>query len=294
METPQKEKVEVFSVIGDEPARNASKSEASVSARTDMPDEDKVPILAWQSEAGGEKSWSVDKYQLMVSLSIVSVVVIMGGIVWLASGASQNNTSGANPLPTGELKFDSKKDVEGASTYQQDIPYPSVKGSKPLRPNKATTANPPSQSPKATPTTKPGSPTSTPAPTQSSSSNPTATPVPPTPTPYVITELKIEDITVGQGEGVKNGDNIRIHYTGTLTNGTKFDSSYDRGTPFETKIGVGQVIEGWDKGVVGMKVGGKRKLSIPADMAYGANPPSGSNIPPNSPLIFEMELIEIK
>lgn len=257
-EQPEKEKVEVFSVIGSE-----------------------------------EKSWSVDKYQLYVGLSIVSVIAIMGGIVWLASGGTPT-ASGANPLPTGELKFDEKKDVEGTST-QQELPYPSVRGSNPLRPGKATTANPPAQTSKPTPTTKPGSPapTATPTPNQSQSANPTATPVPATPTIVAVTELKIEDITVGTGEGVKNNDTVRIHYTGTLTNGTKFDSSYDRGTPFETKIGVGQVIEGWDKGVIGMKVGGKRKLSIPANMAYGANPPS-NNIPANAALIFEMELIEIK
>lgn len=106
------------------------------------------------------------------------------------------------------------------------------------------------------------------------------------------TELKIEDIKEGSGSAVKSGDTIIIHYKGTLTDGTKFDSSYDRGEPFETQIGVGQVIEGWDKGVVGMKQGGKRKLTIPPDMAYGEQ--STGSIPPNSTLIFEVELIGIK
>jgi FKBP-type peptidyl-prolyl cis-trans isomerase len=105
-------------------------------------------------------------------------------------------------------------------------------------------------------------------------------------------ELKIEDITVGDGQEVKSGDTVEINYTGTLTDGTKFDSSYDRGKPFETKIGVGQVIEGWDKGVVGMKVGGKRKLTIPPSMGYGDQ--SAGSIPPNSTLIFEVELLGIK
>ena len=106
-------------------------------------------------------------------------------------------------------------------------------------------------------------------------------------------QLKIEDIKVGTGREVKSGDIVSIHYLGTLTNGQKFDSSYDRKQPFETQIGVGQVIEGWDKGVVGMKVGGKRKLTIPPAMAYGSQG-AGDVIPPNSTLIFEVELIGIK
>ncbi len=104
--------------------------------------------------------------------------------------------------------------------------------------------------------------------------------------------LKIEDIKVGTGKEVKSGDTVVINYTGTLQNGTKFDSSYDRGQPFETQIGTGQVIKGWDLGVVGMKVGGKRKLIIPPDLGYGAQ--SVGSIPPNSTLIFEVELIDIK
>src|SRR6266480_4127182 len=82
--------------------------------------------------------------------------------------------------------------------------------------------------------------------------------------------LKREDIAVGTGQEVKNGDTVVINYIGTLPDGTKFDSSYDRNQPFETQIGVGQVIKGWDLGVVGMKVGGKRKLTIPPSLGYGA------------------------
>jgi FKBP-type peptidyl-prolyl cis-trans isomerase len=108
-----------------------------------------------------------------------------------------------------------------------------------------------------------------------------------------IKELKIEDIKVGTGPAVKSGDTIVINYKGTLVDGTQFDSSYDRGQPFETQIGVGRVIAGWDEGVIGMQVGGKRKLTIPADKAYGAQGMPGT-IPPNSPLIFELELITIK
>lgn len=106
-------------------------------------------------------------------------------------------------------------------------------------------------------------------------------------------KLIIEDIAVGNGADVKSGDKISIHYLGTLENGNKFDSSYDRGQPFETIIGVGQVIRGWDEGVLGMKVGGKRKLIIPFDLAYGERGIPGV-IPPKSTLIFEVELLNIK
>lgn len=106
-------------------------------------------------------------------------------------------------------------------------------------------------------------------------------------------QLKIEDIKVGEGKQVSAGDTVLMHYSGTLTDGTKFDSSYDRGEPFETRIGVGQVIQGWDMGVPGMKVGGKRKLTIPPSLGYGATG-AGDVIPPNATLIFEVELVEIK
>lgn len=105
-------------------------------------------------------------------------------------------------------------------------------------------------------------------------------------------ELKIEDTKVGTGREVKSGDTVVIHYLGTLPNGTKFDSSYDRGQPFETKIGTGQVIKGWDLGVVGMKVGGKRKLTIPPSLGYGQQ--AVGTIPANSTLIFEVELLDVK
>ncbi|MDD2823421.1 MAG: FKBP-type peptidyl-prolyl cis-trans isomerase [Candidatus Daviesbacteria bacterium] len=106
-------------------------------------------------------------------------------------------------------------------------------------------------------------------------------------------KLIVEDIEVGKGEEVKGGDYISIHYLGTLENGTKFDSSYDRGDPFKTRIGVGQVIEGWDMGVIGMKKGGKRKLTIPSSLAYGESG-AGGVIPPNATLIFEVELMDIE
>lgn len=108
-----------------------------------------------------------------------------------------------------------------------------------------------------------------------------------------ITELKIEDIEVGTGKECKSGDTVVMHYTGTFDDGEKFDSSVDRGLPFETKIGVGRVIKGWDQGVPGMKVGGKRKLYIPYTLAYGEQG-AGNSIPPLADLIFDVELLDIK
>ena len=102
-----------------------------------------------------------------------------------------------------------------------------------------------------------------------------------------------EDIKVGKGPEAKSGDRVAVHYTGTLLDGTKFDSSRDRGEPFEFALGAGQVIKGWDLGVAGMKKGGKRKLTIPGDLAYGktGSPPK---IPPDATLVFDVELMEIK
>ena len=108
-----------------------------------------------------------------------------------------------------------------------------------------------------------------------------------------VKELKIDDLKVGEGVEVKSGDTISINYKGTLLDGTEFDSSYKRNKPFETKIGVGQVIQGWDQGILGLKVGGKRKLTIPSSLGYGPKG-SGASIPPNAGLVFEVELMSIK
>ena len=106
-----------------------------------------------------------------------------------------------------------------------------------------------------------------------------------------IAGLKIEDIKVGSGASAKAGDTVRVHYVGTLTNGKKFDSSRDRGEPFEFPLGAGRVIQGWDKGVAGMQVGGVRKLTIAPEMGYGSR--DMGVIPPNSTLVFEVELLQI-
>ena len=106
-------------------------------------------------------------------------------------------------------------------------------------------------------------------------------------------ELQIETLKQGTGEEAKSGNNIAVHYTGTLEDGTKFDSSLDRGKPFVFTLGIGQVIKGWDMGVLGMKVGEKRKLVIPSELGYGETGTPGGPIPPNATLIFEVELLSI-
>lgn len=105
--------------------------------------------------------------------------------------------------------------------------------------------------------------------------------------------LNMEDVKVGTGTEATAGKSVTVHYVGTLTSGSKFDSSRDRGQGFTFHLGAGQVIEGWDKGVAGMKVGGVRKLTIPPEMGYGARgfPPV---IPPNSTLLFEVELLDVR
>src|SRR5213083_666661 len=106
-------------------------------------------------------------------------------------------------------------------------------------------------------------------------------------------ELEIENLKVGDGAEAVAGKVVSVHYTGWLLNGTKFDSSVDRGQPFQFTLGAGQVIQGWDKGVDGMKVGGKRKLTIPSEMGYGARG-AGGVIPPNATLVFEVELLGVR
>ena len=108
----------------------------------------------------------------------------------------------------------------------------------------------------------------------------------------MTTTLQIDKLKEGTGAEAQAGKRVTVHYVGTLTNGQKFDSSRDRGKGFSFRLGAGEVIKGWDQGVAGMKVGEMRKLTIPADLGYGARgyPPV---IPPNSVLVFEVELLEV-
>ena len=106
--------------------------------------------------------------------------------------------------------------------------------------------------------------------------------------------LEVEDITVGVGQAAQSGDTISVHYTGWLASGKKFDSSRDRGMPFSFRLGSGQVIQGWDRGLIGMQVGGVRRLTIPPEQGYGNREVGGGLIPPNSTLIFEVELLNIE
>jgi FKBP-type peptidyl-prolyl cis-trans isomerase len=105
--------------------------------------------------------------------------------------------------------------------------------------------------------------------------------------------LKYDDLTIGTGAEAKAGQTVSVHYTGWLTDGKKFDSSVDRKQPFEFPLGMGRVIKGWDEGVQGMKVGGKRKLTIPAALGYGTRG-AGNVIPPNATLVFDVELLGIR
>jgi FKBP-type peptidyl-prolyl cis-trans isomerase len=106
-------------------------------------------------------------------------------------------------------------------------------------------------------------------------------------------DLVIEDLRPGTGAEAKPGQTVSVHYVGTLTSGSKFDSSRDRGKPFDFPLGAGRVIKGWDQGVAGMKVGGLRKLTIPPHLGYGERGFPGA-IPPNSTLVFEVELLGVR
>jgi FKBP-type peptidyl-prolyl cis-trans isomerase len=127
--------------------------------------------------------------------------------------------------------------------------------------------------------------TATTTPTKPTSAGPTGSATP-------AAKLGIVNVAPGAGPAAKAGDRVKVHYTGTLVDGTEFDTSRKRGKPFEFVIGKGSVIKGWDQGILGMKVGGKRRLTIPPGLGYGARGAPGT-IPPNATLLFDVELMEI-
>ena len=156
---------------------------------------------------------------------------------------------------------------------------------KPATPSAEKTAQPATQ-PAAQPAAQPA---------QAPAAQPAATPTPPTGGTLVTTPsgLKYEELKVGDGATPQQGQTVVVHYTGWLTNGTKFDSSVDRGQPFKFVLGRGMVIKGWDEGLSTMKIGGKRKLTIPPELGYGARG-AGGVIPPNATLVFDVELLGVQ
>lgn len=139
------------------------------------------------------------------------------------------------------------------------------------------------------------SPTQSTAPTETKGLTPMTYPGDSTAVPPSKTEsgLAYIDIVPGTGQSPQSGDKVTVHYAGYLLDGKKFDSSVDRGKPFTFTIGQGQVIKGWDEGVMTMKVGGKRKLIIPPELGYGMQRAGGGLIPPNSTLVFDVQLINV-
>jgi FKBP-type peptidyl-prolyl cis-trans isomerase len=146
-------------------------------------------------------------------------------------------------------------------------------------------AKPPQPDAQPTPAATPSASDATPEPAPTPGKMPKVT--------LPVTQLRKEEIKVGTGKEAKAGQRVTVNYRGMLTNGTVFDESYKRGQPFDFNLGAGEVIPGWDQGVAGMKEGGKRWLIIPSELGYGASGTPDGSIPPNAPLVFEVELLQV-
>jgi peptidylprolyl isomerase len=157
-----------------------------------------------------------------------------------------------------------------------------------------TAATPPGGPPPAATTSEPASTAAAPATTGAAEKSAGDKAKPAEKVVTLPSGLKYVDLKVGTGKSPKPGATVVVHYTGTLENGTKFDSSRDRGEPFSFPLGQGQVIKGWDEGIATMKPGGRRKLIIPGDLGYGATGTPDGKIPPNATLIFDVELLRVE
>jgi FKBP-type peptidyl-prolyl cis-trans isomerase len=208
-----------------------------------------------------------------LSLALVSSITLVG-----CDKCSEKKNQGSQPqATTGATESTSTATITSTSPGDNPVDV----GSAPADPGTASLST--------------GASTSAPtgAPTSSSTDAATSTGTASTAAPAPKGELVITDVKVGKGPEAVDGKKVTVHYTGTLENGTKFDSSKDRGTPFPFILGSGMVIAGWEKGVLGMKEGGVRKLVIPSHLAYGERSVGGV-IPPNSTLVFEIELLKVE
>ena len=187
------------------------------------------------------------------------------------------------------------RDKAQTSTTAETATQPAAEGQANLTDQSATASAPAAPATEAQPeaaATDPNATAQAPADAAATAGQPAAAAPATEPAPVTGT-LKITDVKKGSGAEAVDGKKVTVHYTGTLENGTKFDSSRDRGSPFPFVLGSGMVISGWEQGVKGMKVGGVRKLVIPPNLAYG-NRSVGGVIPPNSTLLFEIELLKVE
>ncbi len=215
------------------------------------------------------------KIKSYLSIALVSSITLVG-----CDKCSEKKDQGSKPQAT---TGSTDSTTTGTMTSSSPGDKPVDVGSAPVDP---ATEQPSTGASTSSPT---GAPTSSSTETSTATSTGATSTVPPAPKG----ELVITDVKVGKGPEAVDGKKVTVHYTGTLENGTKFDSSKDRGTPFPFILGSGMVIAGWEKGVIGMKEGGVRKLVIPSHLAYGERSVGGV-IPPNSTLVFEIELLKVE